>query len=51
MTSISENVYINKLDHTVNEHNTNYRTIKMKSADVKHNTYNDSTELHSKVTL
>ena len=51
MTSIPENVYINKLDHTVNEHNTNYRTIKMKSVDAKHNTYIDSTELHSTVTL
>ena len=48
MTSISKNVYINKLDDIVNEYNNTYhRTIKMKPADVKDNTYIDSTELHS----
>ena len=42
MTSISENVYINKLDDIVNEHNNTYhRTIKMKPVDVKDNTYID----------
>ena len=36
MTSISKNVYINKLDVTVNEYNNTYqRTIKMKPVDVK----------------
>ena len=40
MTSISKNVYIDKLDYIVNENNNTYhRTIKMKSADVKDNTY------------
>ena len=40
MTSISKNVYINKLDDIVNEYNNTYhRTIKMKSTDVKDNTY------------
>ena len=40
MTSISKNVYINKLDDTVNEyHNTYHRAIKMKPIDVKDNTY------------
>ena len=40
MTSISENVYINKLDDIVNEYNNTYhRTIKMKPVDVKENTY------------
>ena len=40
MTSISENVNINKLDDIVNEYNNTYhRTIKMKPADVKENTY------------
>ena len=40
MTSISKNVYIDKLDDTVNEYNNTYhRTIKMKPADVKDNTY------------
>ena len=40
MTSISKNVYIDKLDDIVNEYNnTYYRTIKMKPIDVKDNTY------------
>ena len=40
MTSISKNVYINKLDDIVNENNNTYhRTIKMKPIDVKDNTY------------
>ena len=40
MTSVSENVYINKLDDIVNEYNNTYhRTIKMKPVDVKDNTY------------
>ena len=35
MTSVSKNVYINKLDHIVNENNNTYhRTIKMKPVDV-----------------
>ena len=42
MTSISKNVYINKLDDIVGEYNnTYYRTIKMKPVDVKDNTYID----------
>ena len=48
MTSISKNVYIDKLDDIVNEYNNIYhRTIKMKPADVKDNTYIASIELHS----
>ena len=40
MTSISKNVYIDKLDNIVNEYNNTYRrTIKMKHIDVKDNTY------------
>ena len=40
MTSILKNVYINKLDDIVNEYNSTYhRTIKIKPADVKNNTY------------
>ena len=36
MTSISKNVYINKLDDLVNKYNNTYdRTIKMKPVDVK----------------
>ena len=39
MTSISKNVYIDKLDDIVNEYNNTYhRTIKMKSVDVKDST-------------
>ena len=42
MTVISKNVYIDKLDDIVNEHNNTYhRTIKMKPIDVKYNTYID----------
>ena len=40
MTSISKNVYIDKLDDIVSEYdNTYHRTIKMKPIDVKDNTY------------
>ena len=42
MTSISKNVYIDKLDDIVNEYNNTYhRTIKMKPVDIKDNTYID----------
>ena len=42
MTSVSKNVYINKLDNVINEYNNTYhRTIKMKTVDVKDNTYID----------
>ena len=41
-TSISNNVYIDRLDNIVNEYNNTYhRTLKMKSADVKGNKYID----------
>ena len=40
MTSISKNVYINKLDDIVDEYNNTYHTTtKMKPIDVKDNTY------------
>ena len=40
MTSISKSVYINKIDDIVNEYNNTFHTtIKMKSIDVKDNTY------------
>ena len=43
MTSISKNVYIDKLDDIVDEYNNTYhKTIKMKPLDVKDNTYIDS---------
>ena len=42
MTSISKNVYIDKLDDIVNEYNNTYhRTIKMKSVDLKSNKFID----------
>ena len=40
MTSISKNVYIDKLDDIVDEYNNTYHTtIKMKPIDVKDHTY------------
>ena len=42
MTVVSKNVYIDKLDDVINEYNNTYRTIKMKSIEVKDNTYIDS---------
>ena len=50
MTSISKNVYINKLDDIVDEYNNTYHTtIKMKPIDVKDNTYiNISKEINNK---
>ena len=42
MTSISRNAYIDKLDDIVSKYNNTYNsTIKMKSTDVKDNTYID----------
>ena len=39
MTSLSKNVYINRLDHIVKEYNNTYhKSIKMKPVDVKDNT-------------
>ena len=50
MTSISKNVYIDKLDDTVNKYNNTYhRAIKIKPADVKWNTYiGSSKEINDK---
>ena len=43
MTSISKEVYIDKLDDIVNKYNNKYHsTIKMKPVDIKSNTYIDS---------
>ena len=42
MTSVSKNVYIDKLDEIVGEYNNTYhRTIKMKPVDIKDNAYID----------
>ena len=50
MTSVSKNVYIDKLDDIVNKYNDVYHTtIKMKPADVKSNTnINSSKEINDK---
>ena len=50
MTSISKNVYIDKLNDIVNEYNNTYHnTIKMKPIDVKDNTYiNTDKEINNK---
>ena len=50
MNSISKNVYIDKLDDTVDEYNNTYHTtIKMKPIDVKDNTYiNADKEINNK---
>ena len=52
MTSLSKNVYIDKLDGIINEYNNTYhRTIKMKPIDVKDNTYiNTDKEVNDKNT-
>ena len=40
MTSVSKNIYVDKLNDIVNEYNNAYhRTIKMKPIDLKDNTY------------
>ena len=45
MTSVSKNVYIDKLDKIVNKYiNTYHSTIKMKPVDVKSNKYIDSSK-------
>ena len=42
MTSISKNVFIDKLDETVNKYNNSYHSkIKLKPVNVKNNTYTD----------
>ena len=50
MTSVSQNVYIDKLDDIVNKYsNTYHKSIKMKPFGVKTNTYiNSSKEINDK---
>ena len=49
LTSISKNVYIDKLDYIVNKYNnTCHSTIKMKPVDVKSNTYIDFSNENNK---
>ena len=49
MTSVSKNVYIDKLDDTVNKHNTYHGAIKIKYVDVKSSTYINSRKKSNKV--
>ena len=53
MTSISKNVYIDKLDHMVHKYNNKkHKTIKIKPTDVKDNTYIDfGKEVNNKLKL
>ena len=45
MTSVSKNVYIDKLDDRVNNYNNTYhRTIKVRLVNVKSTTYIDSSK-------
>ena len=45
MTSVSKNVYIDKLDDRVNNYNNTYhRTIKVRLVNVKSSTYIDSSK-------
>ena len=49
MTSISKNVYIDKLDDMVNKYNnTDRRTIKMKPVNVKSSIYTDFNQENNK---
>ena len=48
MISTSKNVYIDKLDDTVNKYNNTYRTIKMKPVYVKPSTYIDFNKENNK---
>ena len=49
MTSVSKNVYIDKLDDIVNKYNNTYHSIiKMKPIDVKSSTYIDSNKENNK---
>ena len=49
MTSVSENVYIDKLDDMVSKYNNTYHsTIKMKSVDVGSSTYIDFNKENNK---
>ena len=50
MTSVSKNIYIDKLDDIVNKYNNIYHsTVKKKPVDVKSNTYiNSSKEINNK---
>ena len=48
LTSVSKNVYVDKLDDIVNKYNNTYSAIKMKPVDVKLSTYIDFDKKNNK---
>ena len=52
MTSVSKNVYIDKLDDIIDKYNDKYHsTIKMKAVEVKSNTYLDCSKVVKKLMI
>ena len=52
MTSVSKNVYIDKLDDIIDKYNDTYHsTIKMKAVEVKSNTYLDCSKVVKKLMI
>ena len=52
MTSVSKNVYIDKLDYIIDKYNDTYHsTIKMKAVEVKSNTYLDCSKVVKKLMI
>ena len=52
MTSVSKNVYIDKLDDIIDKYNDTYHsTIKMKAVEVKLNTYLDCSKVVKKLMI
>ena len=52
MTSVSKNVYIDKLDDIIDKYNDTYHsTIKMKAVEVKSNTYLDCSKVVNKLMI
>ena len=52
MTSVSKNVYIDKLDDIIDKYNDTYHsTIKMKAVEVKSNTYLDYSKVVKKLMI
>ena len=48
LTSVSKNVYVDKLDDIVNKYNNTYSAVKMKPVDVKLSTYIDFDKKNNK---
>ena len=48
LTSVSKNVYVDKLDDIVNKYNDTYSAVKMKPVDVKLSTYIDFDKKNNK---